>query len=105
MTAIVEEPGRDNRLVSPFPIFEFNRTVLRARTLEEIFAAALDCVRASLGIEKASIFLFDDAGVMRFRAWSNLSEAYRTAIEGRTTWTPDTVNVMPVLIEDVRAFV
>jgi signal transduction histidine kinase len=75
----------------------------RAETLDAVFAVALDGIAAALGVEKASILLFDSDGVMRFKAWRGLSDAYRAAVEGHTPWRPDTRDPPPVLVPDVRA--
>ncbi len=48
------------------------RTIERADGLEAIHAAALTALRDGLGVTRSSILFFDDAGVMRFAAWSGL---------------------------------
>ena len=73
-----------------------------ARDVEEIYAAALDALASGLGVERASILLFDADGVMRFKAFRGLSEQYRRAVEGHTPWRPDTVNPAPIIVGDVR---
>lgn len=73
-----------------------------ATTLDEIYDAALDGIRRSLGIDRASILLFDPDGVMRFKAWRGLSDAYRAAVEGHTPWRPGDEAPAPVLVPDVR---
>jgi PAS domain S-box-containing protein len=73
-----------------------------ARDVEEIFAAALNALGSGLGVERASILLFDPDGVMRFKAYRGLSEQYRRAVEGHTPWRPDSENPEPILVSDVR---
>ena len=46
-----------------------------AESLADIYAAALEGITAVTGVERASILLFDPDGVMRFKAWTGLSEA------------------------------
>lgn len=52
------------------------------------------------------MLLFDDAGVMRFRASRGLSDAYRAAVEGHSPWTRQGVRdngiPEPVLVSDVH---
>ncbi|HET9599635.1 MAG TPA: GAF domain-containing sensor histidine kinase [Anaeromyxobacteraceae bacterium] len=74
----------------------------RAETLEEAYAAALDGIATALGVERASILLFDSDGVIRFKAWRGLSDAYRQAVEGHTPWRQEDSNPEPVVVEDVR---
>ncbi len=75
--------------------------ISRTRTVEEIYASALDALRHGLGVSRASILLFDPDGVMRFKAYRGLSEAYRAAVEGHTPWTPDSPNPAPIVVADV----
>src|SRR4029079_15003351 len=51
--------------------------------------------------DRVSILLFDDAGVMRFQTWQQLSEFYRKTVEGHTPWSKDTPDPQPVCIENV----
>jgi PAS domain S-box-containing protein len=62
---------------------------------------ALDALRLSLGTDRASVLLFDAAGVMRFVAWSGLSDGYRAAVEGHSPWTKDSVAPAPIVMGDV----
>lgn len=43
--------------------------ISKSRTVQEIYEAALDALSAGLGVERASILLFDADGVMRFKAY------------------------------------
>lgn len=56
-----------------------------------------------MGVTRASILLFDDDRVMRFKAWRGLSAEYRRAVEGHTPWTPESPDPEPILVEDVTA--
>jgi PAS domain S-box-containing protein len=73
-----------------------------AGSLDAVYAAALQGVQVQLGVERASILLFDSAGTMRFAAWAGLSDEYRQAVDGHSPWTPDELDVTPLLIGDVR---
>ena len=76
--------------------------ISRARTVQEIYGAALDALGEGLGVSRASILLFGRDGVMRFRAHRGLSDAYRAAVEGHTPWRPDTTDAEPIIVGDVR---
>lgn len=82
-------------------LYQLTAALSRASALDEIYQAALAGLRHALGIERASILLFDPDGVMRFKAWRGLSAAYRQATEGHTPWSPDTKDAQPVLVADV----
>jgi PAS domain S-box-containing protein len=83
--------------------FGLARAIGRTRTVDDIFAAALDALEAGLGVSRASILLFGPDGVMRFKAWRGLSETYRRAVEGHTPWTPESRDAHPIVVSDVEA--
>ena len=72
-----------------------------ASTMEAVFDAALDATCAALMVPRAAILLFDDDGVMRFKAWRGLSESYRAAVDGHSPWRPEQRDPAPVVIADV----
>ena len=55
----------------------------------------------ALEADRASVLRFDQAGVMRFRAWRGLSDRYRAATDGHSPWSPDAVDPEPVVLPDV----
>src|SRR4051812_28762471 len=73
----------------------------RAEQIEEIYEEALNSLQDTVAADRAAILLFDADGVMRFKAWHGLSEAYRGAVEGHTPWTISDANPQPVLVADV----
>jgi len=84
-------------------LYQFTDKLFRAQSLEDIYDSALEAILHAVRCERASILLFDAAGVMRFVRWSGVSERYRQAVEGHSPWTPDTVNPAPVWIDDIAA--
>jgi PAS domain S-box-containing protein len=76
--------------------------ISRTRTVEEIYAAALDALERGLGVSRSSILLFDPDGVMRFKAYRGLSAGYRHAVEGHSPWAPDSLDPEPFVVADVR---
>jgi len=83
-------------------LYQLTAALSQARALDEIYEAALAGLHRALGIDRASILLFDPDGVMRFKAWRGLSDTYRHTTEGHTPWSPDTKNPLPVLVADVN---
>ena len=75
----------------------------RATRVEETFDAALDAITSALGCERASILLFDEAGVMRFVASIGLSDGYRAAVDGHSPWTQGERDPEPIFVEDIDA--
>ncbi|MGH6692231.1 MAG: ATP-binding protein, partial [Gammaproteobacteria bacterium] len=74
--------------------------VSRARGLTDVCEAAIEATVA-VAADRASVLVFDDAGVMRFCAWQNLSDAYRAAVDGHSPWSPDAVDPAPIVVADV----
>ena len=75
--------------------------ISRAESVGEIYEPALDAITRALQTERASVLLFDPDGVMRFKAWRGLSDAYRAAVEGHTPWKPEDGDALPIAIADV----
>jgi PAS domain S-box-containing protein len=83
-------------------LYRLTDELYRAQSLEDIFAAALAAIVPALG-SRASILLFDDAGVMQFVASRGLSEEYRERLRGHTPWRPDDTSAEPIFVSDIDA--
>jgi len=92
---MVEGRGRAEQL------YRFANTVVAADKVEIVFDAALGALEAVVAADRAAILVYDDDGVMRFRAWRNLSDEYRRTVEGHSPWPRDAVAPKAVLIPDV----
>jgi signal transduction histidine kinase len=75
----------------------------RASTLDAVYDGALDALQQGLGVDRASVLLFDASNVMSFVAWRGLSDGYRHAVNGHTPWTSDSRDVAPICIPDAYA--
>ena len=71
-------------------------------SLDGVYEEALGALQRALRVPRASVLLFDDDGVMRFKAWRGLSDAYRAAVEGHTPWAPDVIDPQPIVVPDVE---
>jgi PAS domain S-box-containing protein len=83
-------------------LYRLSDRLYRARSLGDIYDAALDAILRALRCERASILLLDASGVMRFVAWRELSDGYRRAVEGHSPWARDTTDPEPVCVDDVE---
>lgn len=83
-------------------VYRMAEAVARAGAAEEVYAVALDALIDSLGAHRASILRYDDDGVLRFKAWRGISDGYRSAVEGHSPWTPDTIDPDPIMVADVE---
>ena len=77
------------------------RALTGTRDLDDFYRLALDTLQDALDVRRASILLFDDDGVMRFKASRGLSDAYRRAVEGHSPWRPEDVTAEPIVVPDV----
>jgi two-component sensor histidine kinase len=84
-------------------LYRITDSLHRAQSLTDIYDSVLDAILCALPCHRASILLFDEAGVMRFVAWRGLSDAYRRAVDGHSPWTPDTTDAQPIWIDDVES--
>jgi PAS domain S-box-containing protein len=73
----------------------------RVGSVEQVYETAMDAIVKALGCDRASILLFDEAGVMRFVASRGLSQGYRTAVEGHSPWRADEKDPRPFGIADI----
>jgi PAS domain S-box-containing protein len=83
-------------------LYRFAHAAVSAENLDEVFAAGLDAIEGALGTSRTAILLFDESGVMRFRAWRNLSDEYRRSVEGHSPWPRTATAPQPVLVPDVE---
>lgn len=84
-------------------LFKLTDAISRALTLHEIYEQALDGIQEGLGVERASILTYDDALIMKFRAWRGISMDYRKSVEGHCPWAPDVQDPQPILVENLEA--
>jgi PAS domain S-box-containing protein len=81
-------------------LYTFTDRLFRATAEAEVYDAALDAIITGLRCDRASILLFDDAGVMNFVASRGLSETYRAAVSGHTPWSPGETDAAPITVAD-----
>ena len=84
-------------------LFHLADRLHRSASLHDVYTAATDAICEALQCERASILLYDHAGIMRFVSWRGLSDAYRSAVEGHSPWKIDDPDPRPVCIENVRS--
>ncbi|PYM23621.1 MAG: hybrid sensor histidine kinase/response regulator [Candidatus Rokuibacteriota bacterium] len=99
-TPIGRAPGPEPRDIVQV-LYTLVDGVSRAHSAEAIYDEALQALMSSVTPDRASVLVFDDEGVMRFRAWRRLSAEYRAAVEGHSPWARDAKNPEPVIVPDV----
>ncbi len=96
-----DEAEVDRRLRHQTVLYQFTDRLYRANSADDIYSAALHAIIGGLGCDRASILLFDAAGVMRFVGWHGLSDAYRRAVDGHSPWKPGDRDPIPIFLEDI----
>lgn len=84
-------------------LFHFTERLYRADKSAEVYNVALDAILSALRCKRASILLFDEAGVMRFVASRGLSPDYCKAVEGHSPWKREDRHPQPICIDDIDA--
>jgi PAS domain S-box-containing protein len=93
-----EELGR--RFAELQALYRIAEGLGRARAPEGMYEEAIDALINLLHADRASVLLFDEAGVMRFRASRGLSPEYRAAVEGHSPWPRDARDPQPITVEN-----
>jgi PAS domain S-box-containing protein len=83
-------------------LYKLTDALHRAQSLDDVYDAALVAIVNALRCDRASILLFDAAGVMRFAGAHGLSPAYQQAVEGHSPWSPGETDAAPICIADVE---
>jgi PAS domain S-box-containing protein len=96
------EEALSQRGIEQSALHDLTARLLRAKTDEDIYDAAMDTITRVLQCRRASILLFDESGFMRFVASRGLSENYIQAVEGHSPWTPQSKDPEPICIEDLE---
>jgi PAS domain S-box-containing protein len=100
--SVVAQPDSTNEteLQRLRTLYQLLDALTRARSLPEVYEAALTSLLQATEADRAAILMFDRDGVMRFKAWRDLSAAYRQAVTGQTPW-PAGTNAEPIVVTDV----
>jgi PAS domain S-box-containing protein len=82
-------------------LYQLTDKLYRARSIDAVYEAALDAIMTTLKCTRASILLFDAAGVMQFVAWRGLSDQYRFALRGHSPWKAGESEPKPIFVPNI----
>ena len=102
VNVVVDISARKRAETVQAALYEFTDRLYRSESTNDVYQSALDAMDRALGCRRASILLFDDAGIVRFAAWRGLSDDYRRAVDGHSPWTRDVKDPQPLCIENVE---
>lgn len=84
-------------------LYELIATANQVDEVDAVYDLALRTVQRGAHSDRAAILLFDQDGVMRFKAARGLSETYQRVVEGHSPWPPEEVSPSPIAVDDVEA--
>ena len=84
-------------------LYQLLSALSRAKSLQDVYDSALTSLLGSTVADRAAILLFDEDGVMRFKAWRDLSSKYREAVTGHTPWPRGAQNAEAIPVSDIEA--
>jgi serine phosphatase RsbU (regulator of sigma subunit)/anti-sigma regulatory factor (Ser/Thr protein kinase) len=97
---LIEAPGAAEQLRV---VHRLSAALHRTGSAAGFYEHAIDAIVTTLGVDRASLLLYDPDGVMRFKAWRGLSSAYRRAVEGHTPWERGVLDATPLVVPDAQA--
>jgi signal transduction histidine kinase/PAS domain-containing protein/ActR/RegA family two-component response regulator len=97
---ITDSTARDLRFAALAALAQLTDRIARATRFEELYDAALTALADAIDARRASLLLYDAAGVMRFVAWRDLSDAYRAVAEGHSPWERDEPRPQVLTVSD-----
>jgi PAS domain S-box-containing protein len=84
-------------------LYQLLANLSRASALENLYEAALTSLLDVTEADRAAILLFDDDGVIRFKASQGLSHRYQSATTGHSPWQRGALDAHPIVVPDVQS--
>ncbi|MBV8841806.1 MAG: PAS domain-containing protein, partial [Bryobacterales bacterium] len=78
-------------------LYELLYDLTKTHSLEDVYESAISALLAGTDAGRASIRIFDDDGILRFKAWRDLSSDFREALTSYVPWPKGAVDALPVL--------
>src|ERR1700726_4044221 len=102
MTGNAYAVGGDREVRRLETLYQLLAALSQASALEDVYKAAITSLLAATDADRAAILLFDDDGVMRFKASRGLSDEYQEAVTGHSPWPPGALDAQPLVVPDAR---
>jgi PAS domain S-box-containing protein len=94
--------GLQRRIEELQAVYYLTAALARATSVEEVYTTALRSLQRAVQVERAAVREYDEDGVLRFKAWLDLSETYRRAVEPYAPWSGDARAPAALVIADVE---
>ena len=95
--------ARDAEVQRLRTLYQLLNTLSKARSLQDVYEAAMSALHDATFADRAAILIFDDDGVMRFKAARGISSEYQTAVTGHSPWPQGTRDACALVVPDVLA--
>jgi len=100
--APIKTPMPEEEAGEPFRIlYQLLAALSKAKGLPEVYGAALSSLSEAIGASRAAVLLYDEDGVMRFKASRGLSAEYQAAVTGHSPWKRGETGAQPIAVPDV----
>jgi PAS domain S-box-containing protein len=83
-------------------LYHLGASLSRAKAPKDVYEAALSSVLNVTSADRAAVLIFDNDGVMRFKASRHLSLPYQAAVTGHSPWPRGTEDAQTIVVPDVR---
>lgn len=93
-------PARDPEIRRLRALYELVAALTKAGALGEIYDLALSSLFEATAADRAAILLFDQDGVIRFKASRGLSPEYQAAVTGHSPWPRGARDAQPIVVKD-----
>jgi PAS domain S-box-containing protein len=84
-------------------VYQLTTALSESLPIADVYHEALSALEAGVSARRAAVLLYDESGIMRFKAWRGLSDGYRAAVEGHSPWACDEGAPSPIIVPDVEA--
>lgn len=102
MSALARSSAGETEVGRIRTLYRLLAALSQARALDDMYEAALSSLLDATDADRAAILLFDDDGVMRFKASRGLSVPYQAAVTGHSPWRRGVPDARTLLVPDVQ---
>jgi PAS domain S-box-containing protein len=95
--------ARDSEIRRLRALYELVAALTKAGALHDIYEAALSSLLQTTACDRAGILLYDEDGLIRFKASRGVSPEYQAAVTGHCPWPRGTLDAKPIVVRDALA--
>ena len=85
-----------------YALYQVLEKLNQASSLEEVYSVAVEGVLQVMRSHRSALLLFGPDKRPHFVAWRNLSERYRSQVDGHSPWPMEQLDAQPLWYEDVQ---